>query len=230
MTSIDDHPITAADRYAKAVNSTDLSPGSERERTDADVLLAAAYATGDTCKACNGTGRKGGAKPAMGVPRCEVCDGRGKVANPRKQLALAAYRLGLAGDTAGLRPLIDEMDSWLLAHLAKGGNRPMPAAARQQLIRDTLKWWLDPACGYCNANGFVLVEGTSRLSPVECDACHGTKKRSLRREIQGHRQWADHAEYLVDELDRLKGMVFGDMARMLNGRMDEALGGGKGST
>lgn len=228
MTGIDDHhPVTVADKYAKAATTSDLTPGTERVRTDADVLVAAGYATSDRCKDCGGTGRIGGKKPAIGVPRCDTCRGAGSLPNPRRQLALAAYRLGLSGDTTGLGPLVDEMDEWLLNRLKRDGNRPMPAAARRQLILATLQWWFNPTCGYCNGNGFVLAEGTSRLSPVECAACFGSTKRPLRKEIQGPRAWADHAEWLVDELGRLVGLVFGDMARLLNGRIDEALGGRK---
>lgn len=185
----DDAPYTTADRYAKAVHSSDLTPGTERVRTDADVLIAAGAATAK---------------------------------DEKRQLALAAYRLGLAGDTTGLGPLVDAMDDWLLTRLSKGGNRAMPEAARRQLIVDSLRWWFNPACGYCNGAGYVVVDGASRLSTIECTSCHGTKKRPLRREVP--RPYVEHAEWLTDELNRLVSIVFGDMARMLNGKMDEAVG------
>ena len=81
--------------------------------------------------------------------------------DPRRQLAMAAFRMSVRGDMTGLMEVVDAADGWLVGHLSRGGRRPLPRATRRQLVVDTLQWWIAPICGYCGGTGsFVaLVEG-----------------------------------------------------------------------
>lgn len=176
----DDAPVTVADKYARAINSTDLTPGAVHERTDAEVLLAA---------------------------------GAAAAKDQRRMLALAAYRLRVRGDTAGLGAVVSEIDGWLLERLSRKGNRPMPRAAREELVVATLRWWFNPTCRYCSGLGYVVTEGASRLSTVECECCHGTKQRPLQREIP--RPYVEHALWITDKLNELMAGILGDMAKLL---------------
>lgn len=136
--------------------------------------------------------------------------------DPRKALALSAYKLGLSGGTTGLYEVVSAIDGWLLMRLARGGARPMSRPARQALLTDALQWWICPVCHYCDGRCFVAWEDAGRLSTVECEACHGTGQRAL--QVPGaHRA---HAEHIIGELDRLVALIHADMARLLAQRMD----------
>lgn len=179
--------ITAAERYARATETTDLTPRSDR-RCDADKLIAAGWVTqGD----------------------------------PRRALAMDLYRMGVTGNTQGLATVVDAASGWLAAWTSRKGRTPMPKHQRAQLVTQTLHWWLHPVCGYCEGRMFELLpsatgddEGGARaLSTQACQACHGTGKRPLAREVPA--QHVAAATYLADELDRLVLLVTAEMAKRL---------------
>lgn len=144
--------------------------------------------------------------------------------DPRKLLAMKLYRMGVQGCMDGLYDIASEADAWLLGYIRKHRERPMNPQARQQLIVDTLNWWLKPICGYCNGTGFVqaMVDGTdklaARLTTQNCGGCHGTTKRPLGREVP--QPLKGHAEWLATELDRLVALIHADMARLLGQRLE----------
>jgi len=185
-----DEPITAGERYAIASTSGNLSPSATR-RTDADILLAAAYA-------------------AL----------RGKNADERehKMLALAIYRMGATGDLRDLWSIVERCDSWMAGWLSRGGRRQLPADVRRGIVVDVLRWWTDPLCHYCGGTGRTVIEGTAGILGSPCSACQGTKKRPLAREVP--RVYAPHAQWLADELGRYAAIVTGDMAKLLAREME----------
>lgn len=178
-----DDRITAAERYAIATGSSDLTPALDR-RCDVDKLIAAGWATqGD----------------------------------PRRIAALALYRMGTVGNTQGLSLVVETMDGWLNGWTKRKGRQPIPKFQRRELVASTLKWWLNPTCGYCQGRGFELVPredevGAQTLS-CHCKACSGTGRRPLVREVPA--VFLKASESLAEELDRLVLIVTGEMARSL---------------
>lgn len=184
-----DH-VTAAERYAIATGSSDLTPRASGH-CDADKLIAAGWAASD----------------------------------PKRAIALSLYRMAVTGNTQGLQGVVDAMDGWLNAATQRKGGRPIPKHQRRQACASILSWWLKPTCGYCEGRGFELVpsdnpEGTGArvLSGTACQACHGTGKRPLERELPSH--LGKHARDITDQLDRLVVMVTGEMARMLRPELE----------
>lgn len=183
MTNLEDRP-TIGERYARAAQSTDLTPALDH-RTDADVLLSA------------------------GIVAAK---------DPKLALALAIYRLRLAGSTDGLHSIVESAQEWLLSYLSRGGNRPMPRPAREALLMSTLAWWANPTCPFCEGRCFVAVEDAGRLSAVECSACYGTGHRPLARSVP--HPYIKHAYWIVDRLDANILTIQTAMGRLLSQRMD----------
>lgn len=185
--------ITAAERYALATKSANLSPKLDG-RCDADKLIAAGWAAKDPRRSAAlalyrmaVTGDMNGLQPIA-----ETMDGwlNGKLQR----------KAGKGGATL----------------------RPVPKLQRREMVVHVLRWWLKPTCGYCEGRGFELVgddeaEGARALSDRACKACHGTGKRPVEREVPPHLREA--AKLLADQLDSLVLMVTGEMARLLNERM-----------
>jgi hypothetical protein len=142
----------------------------------------------------------------------------------RKMLALKVYRMAVQGTLSDLHEITVSADAWLLHYLRTRRQKPMNAFARQQLIVDTLNWWMKPTCGYCGGTGFVqaMVDGTDesagRLTTTACSGCHGTTKRPLAREVPPPLK--GHAEWMAAELDRLVALIHADMAKLLGQRLE----------
>jgi hypothetical protein len=180
--------VTAAERYARAASSTDLTAHADA-RCDADKLIAAGWAAQD----------------------------------PDHALALGLYRMAVTGDTQGLHPLVERAAGWINAWSSHKGRRMLARAQRIELAAQVLHWWLRPTCGYCEGRGFELVDsehedGARALSDQPCEACHGSGKRPLVREVPSHLQ--GHAKHLADKLDNLVLKVTGEMARRLRPSLD----------
>lgn len=184
-----DDRITAAERYARATSTSDLTPNLTG-RCDADKLIAAGWVARD----------------------------------PRRSAALALYRMAVSGDMNGLQTIADTMDGWLNGKLQRKGAKPVPRIQRREMVVHVLHWWVRPTCGYCEGRGFELLgnddaPGARALSPVSCQACHGSGKRPVEREVPPHLK--ESARMLADQLDTLVLMVTGEMAKVLSEQMPE---------
>lgn len=131
----------------------------------------------------------------------------------RKMLALRLYRMQTTGDRASLSAVVSEADAALRKRLLRKSSRPMPAAQRDALVVQTLRWWLSQRCEYCNGSGFDVMDGAPTLSMQECTACSGTGITPLKRVIP-HRL-LEHAHWLAKEWDVMCAEVIGDMAVVL---------------
>jgi hypothetical protein len=176
---------SVSERYVRATNSRDLSVDYS-QRTDADVLLAAAYAS---------------------------------AGNAAASLALRFYRLRATGDMTPFRELADIAGAWLLGRSMRRGRRKLRGIEARDLATRTLFYWLNPSCTACNGLGHPLMPN----SPVinyghDCPTCHGTGQYPIHRIVPPGT--SDEARWLVDEMDRLCGIVFNDMARLLVNRLD----------
>jgi len=135
----------------------------------------------------------------------------------RKMLALRLYRMQTTGDRASLSAIVRDATTSLRGRLSRKGNRPMPAAQRDALVVQTLRWWLSQRCDYCNGSGFDTIDGAPALSMQACAACDGTGITPLKRIIP-HRLLV-HAYWLAKEWDVMCAEVIGDMAAVLKGEM-----------
>jgi hypothetical protein len=201
--------VTVGERYIGAARSGNLRMA--HGACDAEVILAAGYATGVTCGQCNGVGR-------IDLHRCGACGGVGLFPNRRKVLGLKLYRMQVTGDLANVAEVETEMARWLAGRLSRGGHKPMPAMQRQELVRDVIRWWIHPSCDYCGGLGYSILEGTPSLSEVECPNCFGMGMIPVRRAVPP--RLGSHAVFLVSELDSLCGAVLGDLADVLRRGMD----------
>ena len=131
----------------------------------------------------------------------------------RAKLGLRLYRMQVTGDRESLSTIVREADTWLRRRLSRKGNRPLPAAQRDALVVDTLRWWLNQRCEYCNGTGFDMIEGTPALSVQECTACTGTGITPLKRVVP--QRLLIHAYWLAKEWDVMCAEVIGDMALLL---------------
>jgi hypothetical protein len=201
---------SVGERYAHAAMTSNLR--MRDGPCDADLLLAAGYATATQCGVCEGKGRT-----ADGY-RCQACFGAGGFPNARKTLGLRIYRMQVTGDMSDLARIEVEAMAMLRGWLSRGGNRPMPAMQRLELVRTVLRWWQHQSCGYCGGLGFEAIEYTPGLSTVECVACHGTGRSPLHRLLPGPLVKA--GAMLAKELDVLCAVVIGDMADVLCREID----------
>jgi hypothetical protein len=173
------------ERYARVVTHGRTKLARDHAVScDADVLLAAAYATSG---------------------------------DERKLLALRLYRAQASGDYSGLHVVAKQADNWLNGRSKRKGQH-IPRRQREQVVIECLRWWVHRRCDFCGGVAFEAFETTGRLSVAPCEGCGGTGETSLRVRIP----WAylEHAEWLVDELDRLVRIVFADMARLLRVELD----------
>lgn len=136
----------------------------------------------------------------------------------RRGIALQVYRMAVRQDLGGLSVVAEEVGHWLQGRLSRKGNRPVPKLARDALVLTVLRWWLKPACTFCNGTGYDQIEDTPNLSAHECDNCHGTGKSPVARLVPGPLK--AHAEWLGKELDDLVLVVHGDMAKLLASSFD----------
>lgn len=183
-----DRPGTE-ERYLRATASSDLRVDAD-VATDADSLLAAAYAS---------------------------CRGRDA---DRKRLALRVYRLRATGDMGGARAIADEMSGWIVARSMPSGGRLRRSAPLIKRIQafdvalTVLKWWQHQACPSCEGRGHPLMPNAPVLDTTrQCPDCRGTGVTPLERLMR--QEHAGYARWMAGELDGLCSIVFNDMARLL---------------
>jgi hypothetical protein len=138
--------------------------------------------------------------------------------DPKLQLALSLYRLQVQGSTEGLHAIAEAADAWLQSRLSRGGNHKMPVAARTELMLQTLAWWINQTCRYCNGTGYEAAEQDGRHATIECGACHGTRIKPLAREVPN--RYFEHARWLADRLDANVLIIQARMAKLLSERME----------
>jgi hypothetical protein len=125
--------------------------------------------------------------------------------NAAASMALRFYNLRM-GDKLAIRDLSDIAGAWLLGRSMRKGRKKLRGVEARDLATRTLFYWAEPVCKPCNGLGHPLMPN----SPVinyghDCPVCHGT---------------SDEARWLIDELDRLCGLIFHDMARALSNKLD----------
>lgn len=139
--------------------------------------------------------------------------------NATGTLALRFYRLRANGEKSGIRDLSDIAGAWLLGRSMRKGRKKLRGVEAKDLAARTLFYWADPVCKPCNGLGHPLMPN----SPVinyghDCPVCHGIRRYPIHRIVPPGT--SDEARWLIDELDRLCGLIFQDMARALSNKLE----------
>lgn len=138
--------------------------------------------------------------------------------NTRASMALDFYRLKVTGDLAEFRRLSDLAGAWLCGRSMRSGRKKMKMIEARDLATRVLFWWRSPACTPCAGRGHPLMPNSPVINVGHtCGVCHGTGLYPIHRIVPPGT--ADEARWLVDEMDRLCGIVFQDMARLLARQM-----------
>ncbi len=141
--------------------------------------------------------------------------------DPRRQLALKIYRMGVTGSLEGLSDVVHACEDWLSAYLQKKhGGRVVPQRARAALVTDVLKWYMNQTCDYCGGPGVVATEGTAGRLTEQCPACHGMGKKSLARAVP--HTHIKPAEWLATQIQQHAALIHSDMAKLLSSNIKEA--------
>jgi len=139
----------------------------------------------------------------------------------RRKLALKIYRMGVTGSLEGLGDVIHACDDWMSGYLQKKhGGRVMPQRAREALVTDVLKWYMNPTCDYCDGTAVIAAEGTAGRLTEQCPACHGTGKKSLARAVP--HTHIKPAEWLAMQIQQRAALIHAEMAKLLSTRIKDA--------
>lgn len=179
--------LSAEERYLVACNSSDLRVLSER-KTDADSLVAAAYAT-------RGDGRRSLALRVQRLRGSARMEGAQQIADELGRM---------------LRRSIPSRPAQSHTRLA------LPRVVAIDMATIVLKWWHNKTCPKCLGRKHPLIEGTPVLNEaIHCEACGGTGELPLSKVIAP--EFLVHAEWLVSEIEGLSSMIFNDMSRGMRG-------------
>jgi hypothetical protein len=165
--------------------------------------------------------RSGNLTPRLrGVTDADVLLAAGIAASgdPHLRLALQLYRIAVSGDRSDLPEVTQSMVFWLKGQLSRGGQRPIRTSVLRAVCVETIVWWLNQTCNYCEGRGFESIEEASRLSAVPCNVCHGTGKKALRRAVAPTHY--DEAALIAAELDRAVTTIHARMCRLLAVKLD----------
>jgi hypothetical protein len=203
MTSTDDRPPTLAERYARAAVTSRIEV-IERRRTDADVLLAAGWAS---------AGNQRGGMALTLYRAAEDCREGARLIRENRP---SAHRpRTLPGD---LRELHDWSFPRLVQWSSKGGRWKLYTSTASEVTETVIRWWCSSVCEACSGRGYELLAGTQITSDVLCPECAGNGKPPVENRLPKKRQEA--GRWLASEYDLMVSEVMAAMAAALAPSMD----------
>lgn len=186
-----------SEAYLSATMSSNLRLSQERV-TDADRLLAAAYASAKDPRR----------DLALRVWRMRATGGM-------QGAHALAEDLGALMRTHSIQ--IEQRGQRRSGPLRQRGHLAMTFGQAKGVAMTVLKWWQHPICRVCDGHGHPRMLNAPVLdTTVECPACHGTGKALL----TVRQEYSDVARWVISEMDGLSAMVWDDMARRLKQQMD----------
>jgi hypothetical protein len=154
------------DRYASAVNSSNLKSRVDTTMSDTDVLFA------------------------MGVADRKLSNGEDHYT--KHPLAVPLERL-FAGDNTAASTIINILTG-IIRSKAQGLRIKLPEHQARDMARAILGWFQKPACPVCKGHGFGIIPGSTTLGGSRCNPCNGTGKVQIELLFRAeHRQlvrWA----------------------------------------
>lgn len=167
--------MNTLDQYARAVRSSNLGSKPDTTRSDSDMLGAAGLA----------------AKPVR-----TRADGTQTTGSP---LGVAMARLLAGNDNHATKDVVRILAAKATGKAYRMGDECSQVEA-EDLARRVLAWYRLGTCKACGGHGVRRIAGTNRLSAEQCQACGGTGKLQLRKQIP----WARIVlvEWMIGEIDR----------------------------
>ena len=218
--SFDNDRPALAERYARALASTDLALSPER--CSVDYLIAAGwckdglgvklYRTRAEFDAVRAEQRQAEHNliAALADAKREKPEARAYLQQSAEDAALTARALVLIHlrSLAETRQALGEFTAWF----ATRQRFMQPDQVAMTIAGRVLDQWLDPLCGHCEGRGF---SGGAGAAVVLCTQCHGSGKRSAQfaPDPAGH----DFGRDLMAELNHKCDQVSGQMRRFLAG-------------
>lgn len=183
-----------ADRYARAITSSNLKVGPSEREGDVDALIAAGWVSGDSLGSLlyrlrcewdrvdkQALRRSGGVGTAATLARTVLKN-------------LRPTQRALRGFTVGMIQREDKV-----------GALPTEDLKRALRLADQLlERYLDVTCPACLGVKYQVVSGTSRLSGHACAVCAGTGERWLPRHPRAELVW-EGMQRKAEHFDRLMG-------------------------
>lgn len=139
------------DRYASAVNSSNLKSAPETKWSDTDVL------------------------GAYGIADRRLSSGEDHFS--KHPLAVPLERM-FAGDSSAASTIVSIL-SGIIRGKAKSLRIDMTVTQATDMAKATLGWFRAPACRACSGHGFKIIKGTKTLGDSRCHPCNGTGKVQL---------------------------------------------------
>ena len=172
-----DAPIHTSERYASAINSSNLRVDTRDGAPigDVDLCTAAAWAPARLGSALlRLVSEYGRPIRLQGMSRTDAILLMGKLKSLREvQIQLAI-----------------KLKDW-------GHDQPVDASLA------IIAWWLHKVCRKCDGRGYEVVQGTGRLSAKQCQSCHGTGEARLPHGEFGKRA----ANFLDDSIQRARTQI-----------------------
>lgn len=184
------------ERYLAATMTSDLRVMAE-QATDADKLLAAAYAVA-------GDPRK---NLALKVWRLRATGDMAGAHQLAEELGAKMRKrsMGKGGGSKFLR--------------GTGGQTQLTRRKATDVSMMVLKWWQRPTCPFCNGLCHPMMAGGPVLDTSrDCEHCHGTGLIPVEKLV--HKEHVEAAKWLISEMEGLCGFIFGDMAVLLRQSLD----------
>ncbi len=165
------------DRYASAVNSSNLKSRPETTYSDTDVL------------------------GAMGIADRRLSGGEDHFS--RHPLAVPLERL-FAGDNAAAGVIVQILGG-IIRGKAQSLRIRMSETQATDMARAVLGWFRHPACGACSGHGFKIIPGTTTKGDASCDPCRGTGRVIF--EDLYRVEWRELVRWVIAQMERESGMA-----------------------
>lgn len=162
------------DRYASAIQASNLKSEEPTLFSGADVIGAAGFAS---------KSRRASETPD---------------ARPGQPLPMALLRL-FTGDNRAADEIIEILTAKVVGKAFRLGHEiGHPAASI--IARMSLDWFRDSACKACGGHGYELIKGAPAIGEKACARCGGNKKRPFETMFPADR--IDIARWLLADLER----------------------------
>lgn len=189
--------MTEAEHYARAAVTSRIEV-IERRRTDADHLMAAAWA-------CNG------------MPRYTMALVLFRAASDCREGAQAIADNRPYTQRPGTLPgELRDLHAWSFPRLIEwSGQRakPMRTSLALSITGSVIEWWSSSVCKACKGRGYGLIDGSPVTSDVVCTECSGHGKPPVERRLKKSQREA--GRWLASEYDVMVSEVFGAMRQAL---------------
>lgn len=174
--------ISIKNRYASAVNSSNLKSEERTNTSDSDVLGAMGIADRRLSLGINEHGDKIGSEHPMAVPLERLFVGDRASAGVIVQLLAGSIR----GKAQSLRIRMSETQA-------------------TDMAKAVLGWFRQPACRVCGGHGFKVIKNTTVLGDSKCRPCNGSGKVLL--EDLFHADQRELVRWAKDQMEREAGQA-----------------------